>query len=52
MQTIKCQVCGKEDALKSWNKEFERFKQSPDHTYICHNCAERIRAEAKDSQGH
>lgn len=52
MQTIKCQVCGKEDTLKSWDKEYELLKQSPNHTYICPNCEARIRADAKDSQGH
>lgn len=52
MEAVKCQVCGKSISLDAWNREYDRFKQSPDHTYICPNCEARIRAEAQDSQGY
>ncbi len=51
MEAVKCQVCGKAVSLETWNQEYERFKHSSDHAYICPNCEARIRVDAQDSQG-
>ncbi len=52
MEDVKCQVCGKTVSLEIWNQAYEQFKHSRDHAFICPTCQARIRAEAKDSQGH